>query len=92
MGLVTGLKKQIAECQAQIKEIQSVCTHPSTATNKRATQIPVTVHYEDEIGGQSGVDFRNGFACSCGLCLHEWIEYADGRKYSPFDQENIGRI
>ena len=92
MSIVSKLRQQIAECQEQIESIQSACAHPSVAVHKRPVKIPVTVHYEDEIGAQPGTETRDGFSCSCGLCLSEWTEYENGKKWSPFDQENIGRI
>jgi len=92
MSIVSDLRKQVAEATAKIEEIQATCTHPATVVTKHPTQLPVTVFYEDDFGGQQGTEWRNGFKCACGLCEKAWTEYADGRPYSQFDTEQLGRI
>lgn len=92
MTLVAKLRKDISEAQDRILEIQKECTHPKSAQTRKDTQFPVTVFYEDEIGGQSGTEFRKGTHCVCGLCEKAWDEYLDGRPYTSFDTEDLGRI
>lgn len=92
MSLVAKLRREIAEREVRIEELQAACTHPKPAVTKVLAQLGVLVHYDDGYGGQNSKETRRGFECSCGLCEASWREYEDGRLWTPFDQENGGRI
>lgn len=92
MSIVARLRREIAERKEQIEELQAACTHPAAAVTKTPVLLSITEYYEDEIGGRSQGASRKGYRCTCGLCESEWHEYEDGRRYSQFDSEDIGRI
>jgi len=92
MSIIAKLRREITERMERIEELQAACTHPKAAVTKISTQLGVTAHYDDGFGGQNSKQTRRGFDCSCGLCEVSWREYEDGRRWTPFDQEDGGRV
>jgi len=83
MSIVHRLRKEIAEREDLILEIQKECHHPPSGRTVR----PISVsrrEYEDGDDGYVG-DMVNriyaGTHISCGLCCKEWNE-VDGKVWT----------